>query len=361
MRSLGTCLFNLFLKRKVNMERDLETIEDLGEFEFIRSISQGCIHGPEGILQGIGDDCAVIGPFGDKVLLVTTDLLVENVHFILDRTPARHLGEKAVAVNLSDIAAMGGVPRHLFVSLAIPHSFPLRILNALYEGMKEVCRAYGVNLLGGDTSASLAGLFINVAVIGEAMTDQVLYRKGASPGDSIYVTGPLGEAAAGLKILKGQIEAGLADWPSLIKALTRPRPQVEEGRIIAKSGLASAMIDLSDGLVADLGHICEASDSGAEILEECLPLSNTLISFAKKYNQDPIGLCLWGGEDYQLLITVPAANGPAFERMFKEKGCGPVYKIGKITEGRRIRCVRPDGTERVLHGVGFDHFKEAGQ
>ncbi|HDG98118.1 MAG TPA: thiamine-phosphate kinase [Desulfobacterales bacterium] len=346
---------DLLIKDRL-MPKVPKTIEDLGEFGFIRSIANNCINNPEGVIQGIGDDCAVIGPFGEKVLLVTTDLLAESIHFLLDRIPPEHIGEKAIAVNLSDIAAMGGVPRHAFVSIALPLSFPVDVANALYKGIKGVCKRYGVNILGGDTSASPAGLFINIVVTGEAHKDKVVYRKGASIGEIVYVCGTLGESVAGLKILKGEIPARETQWPSLILAHTRPRPLVEEGSIIGTSGLASAMIDVSDGLVADLEHICEQSGVGAEIREELIPLSGELARLGERYHVDVMEYALMGGEDYCLLAAVPPDNAVQFEGLLEEKTGKRPTAIGKITRGSGVRFIGRDGKQRSLAKGGYDHF-----
>jgi len=338
------------------LKRAGTTIEDLGEFGFISSIAEGCLNKPEGVVQGIGDDCAVIGPFGEKVLLVTTDLLVEKVHFILNRISPEHLGEKSIAVNLSDIAAMGGNPLHVLVSIAIPPSFPVPVLDALYDGMKSICREYSVNILGGDTSSSPAGLFINIMAVGEAHSDRVLYRRGASPGDRIYVCGTVGDSAAGLKILKGEIPVDEEDWARLIEAHTRPRPRVREGRLIGESGLASAMIDVSDGLVADLGHICDQSGVGAEIEESRLPISEELTSFSRRYDLDPVEMALTGGEDYCLLVTVPQKDCERFEELLNKNGVRGVFEVGRIVAGTAVQCIRTDGKKRELSRTGFDHF-----
>ncbi|RLB41770.1 MAG: thiamine-phosphate kinase [Deltaproteobacteria bacterium] len=338
------------------MTSDPRTIEDIGEFGFIRSINKDCIFRSENVICGIGDDCAVIGSSGNKALLVTTDMLVENVHFILDRIPPQHLGEKSIAVNLSDIAAMGGVPLHAFVSIAIPHSFPVSLLDALYNGMKAICQEHGVNVLGGDTSSSPAGLFISVTVIGEVSRDNILYRKGASRGDKIYVCGLLGRSAAGLAILKGDVAADEAEWNGLVEAHTRPRPMVREGRLIAGSGLASAMIDVSDGLAADLGHICEQSGVGAEVEEHKLPISADLRSFGETYGVDTVNLALSGGEDYCLLVTVPSENAAAFVRQMHKENVSELVEIGKIISGAGVYCIGRDGRKRRVSRGGFHHF-----
>jgi thiamine-monophosphate kinase len=335
--------------------RDLK-IEDIGEQDFIRSIMDNCLFSPERPIKGIGDDCAVIGPFGEKVLLVTTDLLVEDIHFIMAKIPPEHLGEKAAAVNLSDIAAMGGTPLYLFVSLAIPKGTRLDSLHALYQGLKAMCRRYRISLLGGDTCASLDKLMINVVVIGEAAAKEVLYRHGAGPNDLIYVTGTLGASAAGLKVIRGESSAPEPLASALIEAHNRPMPHVEAGRIIAASRLASAMIDLSDGMLSDLRHICEASEVGASLYQSALPLSSHLKALAEINHFDPYEVALSGGEDYGLLITVPEKNTASFEKLFKEGAPCPAHRVGQITKGKGIKLIGADGKEQFPEGIGFDHF-----
>ncbi len=339
------------------MDREQKTIEDLGEFGFIRSIMKGCLHSPEGVIQGIGDDCAVLGPHNGKALLFTTDLLIEDRHFLLAKTSPFELGWKAIAVNLSDIAAMGGRANHAFVSLAIPSRTGVAFLNGLYDGMKDLCHRFGANLLGGDTSSSPGGLFINVAVMGEIAVEAVLYRKGASPGDLIYVTGSLGGSAAGLKLLKGVLSGPEELRKSLVALHNRPEPRLLAGRLIAESRAASAMIDVSDGLLADLNHICEASHAGARIFMEQLPVSRELAFLCRDQKMDPRELALHGGEDYELLFTVPREKRQIIEGVMEEKGVCPITRVGEMTKGKGIRVVNKDGVEEEWVSEGFDHFR----
>ncbi|MCP4664803.1 MAG: thiamine-phosphate kinase, partial [Deltaproteobacteria bacterium] len=339
------------------MDQKEQKISDLGEFGFIRSIEAECLFSPEKVIQGIGDDCAVIGPYDGKVLLVTTDMLLQDIHFILPKTSPQVIGRKAAVVNLSDIAAMGGEPRHLFMSLAAPRAMDVGILHAMYRGVKGVCRDYGVNILGGDTSAFSEGIMISVTVIGEAREEEVLYRSGAGPGDRIYVTGTLGDSAAGLKLIKEQVTAPDKTAFPLRDAHNLPVPFMEAGRMIARSGLASAMIDLSDGLLSDLRHVCEASGVGARLFRSALPLSEEVRTLARLNKLDPYELALHGGEDYRLLVTVPEAHIEPFERMFKETGPCRVYGIGETTEKKGLGVIGPDGAEQGLEAAGFDHFK----
>ncbi|MBW1818724.1 MAG: thiamine-phosphate kinase [Deltaproteobacteria bacterium] len=332
-------------------------LKDMGEFGFIRSIMDDCHFGKERLIKGIGDDCAVLGPYEGNALLVTTDLLVEDVHFLLSKTPPDHLGRKAVAVNLSDIAAMGGEARHLFVSIAIPPAVNVETLHDIYGGIKAMCSRYRVNLLGGDTSASPERLMINITVLGEMPEDEVLYRSGARPGDVVFVTGTLGDSLAGLKIIQEEWQVSEPFRSELIHAHHLPVPFLEPGRLAARSHLASAMIDLSDGLMADLGHICEQSGVGAEIHANRLPISEALKASSKANALVPHEAALSGGEDYRLLITVPPQNKTPFQDMFSDGKPCPLYPIGEMRESGGIRIMGENGREITPAAVGFDHFK----
>ena len=337
------------------MAKDLK-IEDIGEFGFIKSIMEGCNFSDDRVVKGIGDDCAVIGPYDHKVFLISTDILVEDIHFIMEKIQPDHLGQKAVAVNLSDIAAMGGKARHLFLSLAIPKRMSVETIHSIYDGIKAVCRRYQVNILGGDTSSSPDKLMISVTVIGEAPEKEVMYRKGAKPGDLVYVTGTLGDSAAGLKLIKGEIFAPEAIASILIKKHNIPFPFLEAGRIIARSQLATAMIDLSDGLLSDLGHICDASSVGARFFHASIPLSRQLKELSEINKIDPYEPAYSGGEDYRLLVTVPKKNVETLKRMLKKEARCYMYLVGEITKEEGLKLVRQDGVEAPINATGFDHF-----
>ena len=338
----------------VNIKRKMQ---DISEFDFIRSIKDNCLFTSEKIIKGIGDDCAVIGPYNGKVLLITTDLLIQDVHFILEKIPPEHIGQKAVAVNLSDIAAMGGKALHLFISLGIPKSMDLETLHSIYHGIKTMCKDYRVDILGGDTSASMDKLMINITLIGEAFEEEVLYRTGAESGDDLYVTGTLGDSAAGLKLIKEEFSAPQAISSALKIAHTLPFPFIEVGRMIAQSRLASAMIDISDGLLSDLQHICKENKVGADLFRADLPLSEELRALSEINAFSPYELALSGGEDYRLLVTVPHNNKEPFKKMFIKGSACHVYRVGRITEKAGIRIIGPDGTEKPLKTRGFNHFK----
>jgi thiamine-monophosphate kinase len=338
------------------MAEKVLTMADIGEFGFIRSIQEGCRFSPDKVIKGIGDDCAVIGPYADKLLLISTDLLVEGVHFVLDTIPPEILGRKAVAVNLSDIAAMGGEALHLFCSIAVPVQTPLRVTQSIYEGIKAMCRDYRLNLLGGDTSASRNHLMLSLTVIGEVPEAEILYRHGARPDDILYVTGTLGDAAAGLRLILGDLSAQDPFAERLKAAHHRPTPFLQAGRLIARSRLASAMIDLSDGLLSDLRHVCEASGVGAEVQQAGVPLSESLETLAAMNDLDPLDLALSGGEDYRLLVTVPGENRAAFEKVFAAGSPCRVYPVGVITAEKGLRLRKPDGSLQEVEPKGYHHF-----
>lgn len=332
---------------------------EIGEFGFIDSIKGKCDIPIKGVIKGIGDDCAVLGSRAGRVLLFTTDMLVEDIHFVIDRIPFFQLGRKAVAVNLSDIAAMGGRPLVALISLAIPVETEVEAIQELYGGMRDICEHYDLTIGGGDTVASPDKLVINLSVIGDARENEVLYRSGASPGDKIYLTGYVGDSVAGLKIVRNEITPPKGTGGYFIKAHNDPTPLIETGRSIAASGLASAMIDLSDGLLSDLGHICEESRVGALLFAEKIPLSSELKLLAGGAGFNPLDLAISGGEDYQLLFTVSAKNERGIEKLFKEHDLTPPYPIGEIEQGPCIRIVKADGSVAELQPKGFNHFTQS--
>lgn len=330
--------------------------KEIGEFGFIESIKKECITSLKDVIKGIGDDCAVFGPYSGRVLLFTTDMLVEDIHFLKAKITPYQLGWKTIAVNLSDIAAMGGRPLFLLISLAIPAEMNIELIQDFYKGMKDICEHYEVNILGGDTVASPDKLVISVSLIGDAKENEVLYRSGARPGDRIYVTGNVGDSSAGLKILKNEISPPKSIASHFIKIHNEPKPLIKTGRIIAASRLASAMIDLSDGLLSDLGHICKESGVGAILFRSKIPLSSELKLLASRVKLNPIDLAFSGGEDYLLLLTVPKAKIKDFEILYKDKGSSPLYLIGEIREEKGVRMVNDDGSIEEIRIRGFNHF-----
>jgi thiamine-monophosphate kinase len=328
-------------------------LSEIGEFGLIKAISQIADKG-QGVVMGVGDDVAVLRPSPGQVLLVTTDLLLEGVHFQLEFTDLYRLGQKALAVNLSDIAACGGRPTAFLVSLAISPAMEVTAMQALYKGMMEQARQYGCSLVGGDTSRGKEWM-ISITLLGEAEEGKVVYRRGAQQGDRIFVTGHLGDAALGLKQLKSGVREGY-----LIERHLVPSPRVKEGAAIARQGLATAMIDISDGLIADLGHILEASGVGAQIHLPQLPLSVSYREHGKPYYKNPYLFALAGGEDYELLFTAPEGRQEAIAKLAQELHT-PMTMIGEIVEASAgVTLVGSDGRKIPVEQRGHDHFKKGG-
>jgi thiamine-monophosphate kinase len=332
-------------------------LKEIGEFGFINRISRGCLIRPEGVIKGIGDDAAAFRADSRLVSLVTTDLLVERVHFLREAISAYELGHKCLAVNLSDIAAMGGTAREAFVSIAIPEGYELDALEDLFQGMKDLGARYAVNILGGDTTCSQADLIINVAVYGQVPEDQMLTRGAAQPGDVIFTTGFLGDSRAGLHLILDKVPIDTPELKALLAAHLHPEPHLREGRLLASSGGVRAAIDVSDGLSSDLGHILEESRVGARIQAEKLPISDNLRSYCRRFGKSPAEYALAGGEDYVLLLTAAAERCSDVARVFQAAFGRPLYAIGEITDSMSMELVGPGATLTPLAPTGWDHFK----
>ena len=331
-------------------------LTELGEFAFIDRITPGCQAADAGrVLRGIGDDAAVIDAGGD-LLLVTTDMLIERVHFLRGTISYRQLGYKALAVNLSDIAAMGGVPHEAFISIAIPPTVSVEELDELYDGMKELARSSGVNVLGGDTTGSKADLCLNLVVTGSVPRGEVLCRSGARVGDRILVSGTLGDSAGGLVVLLERPDVPDDVAKPLLDAHYLPELYLAEARILAASGAAHAAIDLSDGLASDLRHVCRGSRVGAIVDAPALPLSGALRALCDATGHDILRLALGGGEDYRLLATVDPGRVSELQAAVAAGTGRILFDIGEIVAGDSIRLRQADGSCRPLELTGFDHF-----
>ena len=331
-------------------------IKDLGEFGLIERIRKSLIGTTGADIVGIGDDCAVIPKDEKTSTLLTTDLLVEGIHFNLAHCSACQLGYKSLAVNLSDIAAMGGIPGYGLISLAIPPATTVEFMDEFYQGMSELAGRFGVQIIGGDTTHSNSGFVINIALIGEIEKGREIYRFGARPGDLICATGYLGNSAAGLHLMSNHPEE-LPDFEELAENYRQPYPHIKQGRILSESGAVRAMIDISDGLASDLGHICGASGCGAEIYEELLPISSALSRYTRKHNLDYLELSLGGGEDYCLLFTIESEKFTEVNQTLNNAGY-EIYNIGEISAADNIYIVNKDGGREILKIKGWDHFKK---
>jgi thiamine-monophosphate kinase len=333
-------------------------LKDIGEFGFIRRIRRGCVTRPEGVIQGIGDDAAAFRSDGRLASLVTTDLLVERVHFLRDAISGYDLGHKSLAVNLSDIAAMGGTAREAFVSIAVPDGCELAYLEELFQGIKDLARTYAVNILGGDTTSSRADLVINVAVYGVVAENEMLTRAAARPGDVIFCTGWLGDSRAGLHLLLEADDADAPELQALLAAHRRPEPHLREGRLLATLPGVRAAIDVSDGLSSDLGHIVAESRAGARVYAAQLPISDRLRFFCRRFGRSPLDYALAGGEDYVLLLTAAAESADRIARAFQAAFDRPLTAIGEITDTTRMELVDAAGNRAPLAPTGWDHFKK---
>lgn len=336
-------------------------ISELGEFGLIERLKSSLpAHLHDSTRKGIGDDCAVLGVNG-KELLVTTDLLLEGVHFDLTYVPLKHLGYKAVVVNLSDIYAMNGSPRQITVSLGISRRFAVEHIDDLWEGMKLACAIYGVDLVGGDTTASRQGLVISITAIGEANADDIVYRDGAKDTDLICVTGDLGAAYMGLQLLEREktASAGQKDFQPdfagkeyIVERQLKPEARKDIIRELKDAGIKpTSMIDVSDGLSSEILHICHQSKTGCRIYEDRIPIDYQTALMAEELGMNLVTAALNGGEDYELLFTVPLH----FHE--KVKNLPGVKVIGHITkEDLGCMLVTRDGNEMPLKAQGWNHM-----
>ncbi len=309
----------------------------------------------ESLLCGIGDDCAVVRKTMDQVLLYTMDTLVDSVHFDKRWHLPEQLGRKAVSVNVSDIAAMGGQPLHILFSLGLPSTYEEGWAVKLCQGVAEACKRYDCVLIGGDTVCSPCGVTLTLTVVGEAQADQVLYRHGAKAGDIVYVTGFLGLAAGGLELCKRDL-CKEEQFKKLYDAHLDPVARVELGRLLAESGLVHAMMDLSDGLATDLAHICTRSKLGAKIYQQQLPLDPILENAASLLDHDPLAWMIAGGEDYELVLTAPPGAAKKLQGLMAQSN-HILYPVGEMVEGNGVHLAAEDtGRTTTIDFLGFDHF-----
>ena len=333
------------------------TLNAIGEFGFIKKISRGCLIRPDNVIKAIGDDAAAFTIEPNRVSLITTDLLVERVHFIRNSITGFDLGHKSLAVNLSDIAAMGGKAREAFVSIAIPQDCALEYLEAFYDGMKNLAARFDVNILGGDTTSSKEDLIINIVVQGTVAKTEMLCRDAACPGDVIVSTGCLGDSKAGLHLILNNIPTDTEDLQALYRAHVLPEPHLHEGRFLASQPGTHAGIDTSDGLSSDLGHIAEESQVGATLYSDKIPVSESLLKFCSRFNFDLIEYALSGGEDYTLLCTVAPESAEEIAAKFQAEFKRPLFRIGEINDKNRLDIIYPDGSSKPIAPTGWNHFK----
>lgn len=313
-------------------------LSELGEFGLIEHLTKHFKISQKSTIKSIGDDAAVMD-FKDKKVVITTDMLVENIHFDLSYAPLKHLGYKAVMVNLSDVYAMNANATQITVSIAVSNRFPLEALEELYAGIETAAKLYEIDVVGGDTTSSTSGLIISITALGEVSSKDVVYRSGAKPNDLLVVTGDLGGAYMGLQVLKREKEVfkvnpqnqpDLEPYTYIVERQLKPEARKDIVKLLKALGVKpTSMIDISDGLSSEILHLCKHSDVGVELYENKIPLDPQVISTCEEFNIDSTTVALNGGEDYELLFTIDQKDFP------KIKGNPNLTVIGFITEKNR--------------------------
>lgn len=336
-------------------------IGEIGEFGLIKILTSRFANTDDNTIKGIGDDAAVID-IGDEYMVLTTDMLAEGIHFDMMYTPLKHLGYKAVVVNLSDVLAMNAQPTQVTVSLAISNRFSVEALEELYEGIKAACEFYEVDLIGGDTTSSLSGLMISITAIGRVKKEEVTYRSGAKVGDAICVSGDLGGAFLGLQLLEREkqiyldnpeVQPDLEDQSYLIGRQLKPEARRDIVKMMREKGIKpTSMIDISDGLSSELLHICDQSHVGVKIFEDSVPISEEGYHLAIKFNLDPITCALSGGEDYELLFTVSQEDKDKLSEDWDISVIGTVTDASEgaklVTKQKNVYDITAQGWDALL-------------
>jgi len=329
-------------------------VRSIGEFGLIERIKKWVTPDDSSVVVGIGDDAAVVEDRPDLYRLITTDAFVEGVHFRREFATPWQIGWKAMAANLSDIAAIGGEPRWAVVSVAFSETISVEEVEELYRGMNAVCSPFGCSIVGGDTSFSPDRMLISIAVIGEVEKERLTLRNGAKIGDAICVTGELGGSEAGLQVLK---EKGPTD-EDVVRRHLEPRPRLREARTMGEVGRIHAMIDISDGLSSEIHHICRESRVGARLFAAKIPICPGAREIARKVGRSPMDYALGGGEDFELLFTLCPGEVERVRSHLLNNIRTPVAVIGEIVELRKgVVLVGEDGREREMPQSGYQHFR----
>lgn len=340
----------------------MSRVFDIGEFPLIARLAQHLPAYAPDVVEGVGDDAAVIRTDTNRLQLLTCDIQVAGVHFLPEAITPYQLGRKVAAINLSDIGAMGGQPRHFLISLGLPSETPVADLEALYEGLRDECNLLGVDVVGGNISR-MPVLVIDAFLVGEVAEDRLLQRRGARSGDQVMVTGSLGASRAGLELILHRSD--LKEFPkevveAALAAHLTPRPRVREGQTIAAHSGATAMIDISDGLAADLGHLCDVSGVGVRIWAQEVPVAEAARQIAQMVGADPLAWALGGGEDYELCFTASPHHSRELAVAVQGATGTPVCLIGEILPKEAGCWLRlSEGSEVPLAPSGWDHFRSA--
>ncbi|KJS22581.1 MAG: hypothetical protein VR72_06055 [Clostridiaceae bacterium BRH_c20a] len=332
-------------------------LKDIGEFGLITRLAENCIFNKNEVLVGIGDDTAVLPFDQDNHLLVSCDMLIEKMHFLREMSSPFQIGYKSVAVNFSDIAAMGGWPTSILISIGIPKSISFEYIDEIYKGMKNICQKYSVNIIGGDTVASPDGIVINVTVLGKVKKTNLHLRSHAKVGDVVFTTGTLGNSAAGLQIIKNiQLDIPLKIKDYLLQKHLSPEPCLEDIRILNKIGLGlNALNDISDGLASEAWEIADASQIGIELYRDKIPISEETQILGQILKTSPLDWALYGGEDFQLIGTIDKTQFPFYAEEFKKEKGTVLFEIGRTIDIPGVFLINNE--EKVyLNKSGFDHF-----
>lgn len=343
------------------MEKKRTEISTLGEFGLIRHLTEKFKIQNASTQKAVGDDAAVLD-YGSKKVLVTTDLLLEGIHFDLQYTPLKHLGYKSAVVNFSDIYAMNGQPKQITISLGVSKRFSIEDLDEIYDGIRLACENYGVDLVGGDTSASLTGLTISITCMGEADADKIVYRNGAKPNDLICVTGNLGAAYMGLQLLEREkrvfegnsdVQPDFEGKDYILQRQLKPEARRDVIEALAKHGIKpTAMMDISDGLSSELMHICSQSNTGCRVYEDKIPIDYQSAVMADELNMNIVTCALNGGEDYELLFTASLED---YEKLVLLENVSMVGHITKPEYG--LNLVGREGEEIPLKAQGWNSLQ----
>jgi thiamine-monophosphate kinase len=343
-----------------NKDQEKTALEQLGEFGLIDHLTKKFSIQQKSTIKGVGDDAAVLD-FSNKKVLVSSDQLIEGIHFDLSYMPLKHLGYKAAVVNLSDIYAMNGIATQLMVSLAVSNRFPLEALEEFYEGIALACSIYNVDLVGGDTTSSDKGLYISITAIGAADESDIVYRSGAKPNDLLVVTGDLGGAYMGLHVLQREKEVfkvnpnsqpDLEPYSYIVERQLKPEARIDIVKLLKELDVhPTSMIDISDGLSSEILHLCKNSNVGCHLYEEKIPLDPTVITACEEFKLDGTLVALSGGEDYELLFTIDQKEFP------KIKGNPNLTVLGHMTEIEEgAHLISRNNTKIPLKAQGWNSF-----
>lgn len=335
----------------------LSQIGEVGLINKIKLLTQKQVN--NNVIIGIDDDAAAIRITDGDILLLTTDTMIQGVHFDLSYFTFYQLGQKAIAVNISDIAAMGGSPSYALVALSVPPNIEIASVEQLYQGMIDLGGEYNVSIIGGDTTSSPKNIYISISLIGQTNPEEVISRGGAKEGDVICVTGFLGMSKAGLKILRNRAVFNQTKFGTVISKHLTPEPRVQEARFLVQNTNINSMIDISDGLSSDLTHICESSNVGAEIYANTIPVDRLTKEVALYFNESWIDYSVDGGEDFELLITLDEKEYQKIKQKFENRFGLKLTTVGYIKEkGQGINIIYDDGKITSLGYKGYNHFSK---